>query len=106
MDEDKFIGSVIFDMTQEDFEKNVVEHNLNLGQINSLIFWFNMMYNQFRGIKDVIIRQVTEGERKKDDPEVVNTLTELYDGMTNIELKVVYLHKRYQDLIEAAKSPD
>lgn len=106
MDEEKFLGSVLFDMKQEDFEKNVVDNHLNMGQINGLIFWFEMMYHQFRATKDVIIDNVAKGIRDRNDPEVKRVLEELYAGLTNIEKKVVYLRNRYQELVKPAETHD
>lgn len=96
----------VVDLPQDEFEKQVVEHKLNLGQINSLRVFLEMLYQQTCVNKDAVVASVCEGRQSKDDPKVKSTLEGLYAVMTSIELKVVYLNKRHKDLIQQAETHD
>ena len=91
--------AAIIDMPQEDFEKQVSDENLSIGQISNLTVFLEGVYAQLIHMKDGVMNLVMSGEREKDDPEIVKNLTGIYAELTKIELKVVFLKNRRKEIV-------
>lgn len=96
--EQSMIGMIV-DMSLEDFKKEVKRQRINVGTLNNLILNLEGAYYELRIRKEGVVSLVTEGKRKKEDPEIKKALQGLYAEMTKLEQKIVYLKDLVKDLM-------
>ena len=96
--EQSMIGRIV-DMSLEDFKKEVKRQRINVGTLNNLILNLEGAYYELRVRKEGVVNLVTEGKKKKEDPEIKKALQGLYAEMTKLEQKIVYLKDLVKDLM-------
>lgn len=99
------IGKII-DLPIEDFKKELVLQEVNIGTMNNLILNLEGAYFELRTRKDSIIDLVVKGVRTKDDPEIKKCLDGLYAEMTKLEQKITYLKQRVKELVNVDETPN
>lgn len=103
-----FVSSIaqVVDAPQDQFEQEIIDQHVNVGQLQNMIILLESIYGQFCVQKDMVVNSVVRGERTKDDPQVKSTLEGLYAEMTKIELKVTFLKNRRKELIHRTENTD
>lgn len=103
-----FVSSIaqVVDAPQDQFEQEIIDQHVNVGQLQNMIILLESIYGQFCVQKDMVVNSVVRGERTKDDPQVKSTLEGLYAEMTKIELKVTFLKNRRKELIRRTENTD
>lgn len=101
--EKTMLGKVI-DMTLADFEKELIEQQVNIGTINSMILLLESTYHELAGRKDAVINLMFKEGKSKKDPEFKKALDGLYAEMIKVEQKITYLKQRSKELINVDKT--
>lgn len=94
------IGKII-DLSLADFEKELIEQQVNIGTINNLILNLESVYFELRTRKDAIIKASFEGTIDKEESQ--KAVNGLYAEMIKVEQKITYLKQRSKELIDVDK---
>lgn len=94
---ESMIGRIV-DMPLDEFEKELIKQNANIGVISNLRLNLIGVYGEFSDRKDNILQRILSGELKKEDKQVSDTLKGIYAEMTKIEEKVFYLSRKMKEL--------
>lgn len=92
------IGRII-DLPLEDFKKELVKQEVNVGTMNNLILNLEGAYNELRMRKEGVLTLVFENKLNKDDENTKNILNGLYAEMTKVEMKITYLKDKVKELV-------
>lgn len=90
--------SILVDLPQEEFEKELREQKVNIGVMKNLILSLESAYNNLRVMKDDLIKMIDKGNKSKEDKEVREVLKGIYNELMKIELKINHLKKEVKTL--------
>ena len=97
------IGRII-DLSLEDFEKELIAQQVNIGTMNNLILNLEGAYNELRIRKDAVLRASFEGTVDKDTAQKM--INGIYAEMIKTEQKITYLKQRTKELVNVDKTPN
>lgn len=105
MSEEKSMLGKIIDMSLEDFEKELIEQQVNIGTVNNMILLLESAYHELTGRKEAILKlKFSKEEKSISDEEADKVIQGLYAELIKIEQKVTYLKQRSKDLVNVDKT--
>lgn len=105
MSEEKSMMGKIIDMSLEDFEKELIEQQVNIGTVNNMILLLESAYHELAGRKETILKlKFSKEEKSISDEEADKAIQGLYAELIKIEQKVTYLKQRSKDLVNVDKA--
>ena len=93
------LGKLI-DIPLDQFQSEIEQEQVNVGQCHTLILNLEAMYAEFRGRKDLLVeRRVSADDKEKR--EIEKAVESVYAELFKIEQKVTYLKEREKTLLDS-----
>ena len=93
------LGKLI-DLPLDQFQSEIEQEQVNVGQCHTLILNLEAMYAELRGRKDLLVeRSVSVDDKEKR--EIEKAVESVYAELFKIEQKVTYLKEREKTLLDS-----
>lgn len=93
------LGKLI-DLPLDQFQSEIEQEQVNVGQCHTLILNLEAMYAELRGRKDLLVERSVSAD-DKENREIEKAVESVYAELFKIEQKVTYLKEREKTLLDS-----
>ena len=93
------LGKLI-DLPLDQFQSEIEQEQVNVGQCHTLILNLEAMYAELRGRKDLLVERSVSAD-DKEKREIEKAVESVYAELFKIEQKVTYLKEREKTLLDS-----